>query len=114
MTDARAERTSEEAAAADRRASSRRVLAALFWLLASLSVLVGGVTLWAHQTLLTSDGWGNLVGEVVSDPEVVEDISSTVVTRVSDSLGVRQVPSEHRSLVGRLLPQGKRMGTNVL
>ena len=35
-----------------------RVLAAFFWLLASVSILLAGTTIWAQQTLLTSDGWG--------------------------------------------------------
>ncbi len=69
--------------------SSRRVLAAVFWLLASLSILLSGVTLWAHQTLLTSNGWSGIVSEVVADPEVIDEISSTLVTRISDSLDVR-------------------------
>lgn len=81
----------EAATPAEAKTSShtgRRVLAAFFWLLASLSILLGGVTLWAHQTLLSSSGWGNLVGDVIDDPVVIEDISSSIVTRVSESLGV--------------------------
>ena len=72
-----------------RGSTDRRVLAALFWLLASLAIMVSGVTLWAHQTLLTSNGWSGIVSEVAADPEVIDDISSTLVTRLSESLGVR-------------------------
>jgi hypothetical protein len=68
--------------------SSRRVLAATFWLLASLAILLSSVTLWAHQTLLTSSGWGGIVEDVISDPEVTDNIASVVVTRISDSLDV--------------------------
>ena len=73
---------------------TRRVLAALFWLLATVSILFAATAVWAHQSLLTANGWGNLVGEVVSDPVVVEDISSALVTRASDSLGVQKTVAD--------------------
>ncbi len=72
------------------RSRNRRVLAAVFWLLASLSVLFGGITLWAHQTLLTPDGWGGIVEDVVSDEEVVDAVSVVIVDRLAGSLGVRE------------------------
>jgi hypothetical protein len=67
------------------------VLAAVFWLLASLSVLVGGVTLWAHQTLLTADGWGGIVEDVIAEEEVTDAIAVVLVDRLSESLGVREI-----------------------
>jgi hypothetical protein len=67
----------------------RRVVAALCWLLASVAILFSGVTLWAHQTLLTSSGWAGIVEDVIAEPEVVEEVSTRLVTGVSDSLGVR-------------------------
>jgi len=73
----------------------RRVLAAAFWLLASLLVLVGGVTLWAHQTLLTSDGWGGIVEDVISEEEVTDAISVVLVDRLSQSLGVRELVADN-------------------
>ena len=80
-----------------RRTSGRSILAALFWLLSCLAILVGGVTLWAHQTLLTSSGWGSIVGGIASDPEVIEATSQRLVERVSDAIGVEDV-------VARVLP----------
>ena len=71
--------------------SGRRVLAGLFWLLASLAIMVAGVTLWAHQTLLTSDGWTGIVAEVAADPEVIEATSARVVDRLSEALGVQEI-----------------------
>ena len=68
----------------------RCVLAAVFWLLASLLVLVGGITLWAHQTLLTANGWGGLVAEVIEDEEVTEAISVVIVERLADASGIRE------------------------
>ncbi len=72
----------------------RRVLAALFWLLASVMVLFGGVVVWAHQTLLTSDGWGGIVEDVISEEEVTEAISVVIVDRLADSTLVRDTVAE--------------------
>lgn len=70
-------------------ATGRRVLAATFWLLASLAIMLSSVTLWAHQTLLTSNGWGGIVEDVIDDPEVTDNIATVVVTRISDGLGIQ-------------------------
>ncbi|MGD8485796.1 MAG: hypothetical protein PVH07_04070 [Chloroflexota bacterium] len=72
----------------------RRLLAAVFWLLASLAVLFGGVALWAHQTLLTADGWGGIVEDVIADEEVVEAVSMVVVERLGDSLGIGELVAD--------------------
>jgi hypothetical protein len=77
-----------------RRPGGRRVLAAVFWLLASVAVLVSGITLWAHQTLLTADGWGGLVADVVDDEEVTEAISVVVVDRLAESTGIGAAVAE--------------------
>jgi hypothetical protein len=71
-----------------RRTTPRSILAALFWLLACLAILVGGVTLWAHQTVLTANGWGTIVAGVAADPEVIAATSERVVDRVSESLDI--------------------------
>ncbi len=63
------------------RPQARRVLAAVFWLLASISVLFGSVAVWTHQTLLTGDGWGGIVEDVISQEAVTEAISVTIVER---------------------------------
>jgi hypothetical protein len=83
------EPTGDSAAPTKTKPSGRPVLAATFWLLASLAIMLGSVTLWAHQTLLTSNGWGGIVEDVISDPEVTDNIASVVVTRISDGLDVR-------------------------
>lgn len=81
--------TTTEGSEASGPAKGRRTLAALFWLLASLAIMVGSVSLWAHQTLLTDDGWGGIVEDVIADPEVTDNIATVVVTRISDSLNVQ-------------------------
>ena len=58
-------------------------------------MLVGGATLWAHQTLLTADGWGGIVEDVISEEEVTDAISVVLVDRLSESLGVRELVAEN-------------------
>ena len=72
----------------------RRVLAAVFWLLASILVLVAGVSVWAHQSLLTDDGWGGIVGDAISDEEVADAVSVVLVDRLAGSLGVNQLVAD--------------------
>jgi hypothetical protein len=72
----------------------RRVLAALFWLLASIMVLFGGVALWAHQTLLTADGWGGIVEDVISQEEVTDAVSVVIVDRLADSLEIQELVAD--------------------
>ena len=73
-----------------RRTTPRSILAALFWLLACLAILVGGVTLWAHETVLTSNGWGTIVSGIASDEEVIAATSERLVERVSESLAISE------------------------
>ena len=72
----------------------RRVLAAFFWLLASILVLVGGVSVWAHQSLLTADGWGGIVEDAISDDEVTDAVSTVLVDRLAGSLGVKKLVAD--------------------
>ena len=85
----------------------RRILAGFFWLLAVLALLVGSVTLWAHQTLLTSDGWTTVVSGVASDEEVIESASARIVDRLAESLNVQEtltdiLPGEMDSVAGAI------------
>jgi hypothetical protein len=74
--------------------SARRSLAALFWLLASLGVMVSTVLVWAHQSLLTTSGWSALVGEVFDDPAVVEATADRLVVRVSDAVDLPAIVAQ--------------------
>ena len=88
-----------------RRTTPRSILAALFWLLACLAILVGGVTLWAHQTVLTANGWGTIVAGIASDEEVIAATSERLVDRVSESLDIseqgRRDPARRHEPAGR-------------
>lgn len=69
--------------------AERRVLAGVFLLLASLGIMVSAVTLWAHQAVLTTDGWTDASGEIVTDPEVIDAAGVVVVDQASEALDLR-------------------------
>lgn len=79
------------------RLTGRSIVAALFWLLACLAILLASVTIWAHRTVLTDQGWGTIVAGVAADPEVIEATSQRLVDRVSESLDLE-------ATVARVLP----------
>src|SRR5688572_19526228 len=91
-------------------ASGRRILAGLFWLLASLGILVSTVVVWAHQSLLTTSGWTQLVGSVFDDPAVVEGTADSLVERVAVAIDlpaiVNQVLPGESELVAGLVTAG--------
>jgi hypothetical protein len=79
------------------RLTGRSIVAALFWLLACLAILLASVAVWAHRTVLTDEGWGGIVAGVAADPEVIEATSQRLVDRVSESLDLE-------ATVARVLP----------
>lgn len=101
------ESTAEAPALGPRRTSGRSILAGLFWLLSCLAILAGGVTLWAHQTVLTANGWGTIVSGIASDEEVIAATSAGLVDRVSESLAIGDkvaeiLPGEMKLVAGAL------------
>jgi hypothetical protein len=76
------------------RARAHGVLAALFCILASVAVLAGAFAVWAHQTLLTAQGWGDVVGEVIADQEVVDSVSAVLVERLGHRLGLNEAVAD--------------------
>ena len=77
----------------DREPVRASFLAGVFWLLASISVLPTPAP-WAHQTLLTSGGWGGVVGDVIERPEVQEAVATVGVQRLSQALDVNDKVAE--------------------
>ncbi len=58
-------------------------------ILASISVVLSGVTVWAHQVLLNSDRYAALVADVSDDPAVVAAVSAKVATGVVTAVDVQ-------------------------
>jgi hypothetical protein len=59
--------------------------------LAILGVMFSSATLGAHQSILTTEGWTDAMGEITSDPAVIEAAGVVVVDRVSEALELRSI-----------------------
>jgi hypothetical protein len=70
--------------------SRRRILAGLFWTLACLAFMLSTVTVWAHRSVLTTDGWSRLTSQVFSDPEVIQGTSVTLAERLTTAVGLEE------------------------
>ena len=75
--------------AARRRPRARSLLAGLLLVLGSLSIVVSGVTVWAHEVLLDSDRYAAMVAAISGDPAVIDAISSKVATSAVSALDIQ-------------------------
>src|SRR4249919_884130 len=76
-------------ATARRRPRARSLLAGLLLVLGSISIVLSGVTVWAHQVLLNSDRYADMVAAVSSDPAVIDAVSSKVATSAVSALDIQ-------------------------
>ncbi len=60
------------------RARLRRILVGLLVFLSCLAVVVTGLTIWAHYTVMNTDGYMNLVGPIGKDPEAIKNLSGYI------------------------------------
>ena len=65
-------------APAKRPSRLRRILVGLLVFLSCLAVVVTGLTIWAHYTVMNTDGYMNLVGPIGKDPEAIKNLSGYV------------------------------------
>jgi hypothetical protein len=72
-----------------RRPRARSLVAGLLLILGSLSLVLSGVTVWAHQVLLNSDRYATLVADVSDDPAVIDAISTKVAAGAVTALDVQ-------------------------
>jgi hypothetical protein len=74
-----------------RRSRRRRsVLAGIALVLACLTIVLATTSLWVHQVVLNTDRFTSLVTNVISEPAVIDPISSRVSEQVVVALGVEQ------------------------
>ncbi len=99
MADANEETTQVEAgdggvtavAAPTRRPSRmRRLLIGLLVLLSCLAVVISGLTLWTHYTVMNTDGYMNLVGPIGKDPEAIQNLSEYIGGQVIAATDLQQ------------------------
>ena len=56
----------------------RRILIGLLIVLSCLAVVVTGLTIWAHYTVMDTDGYMNLIGPIGKDPEAIKNLSGYI------------------------------------
>ena len=89
VTTAPAEPTPPAPPATRRRPRVRSLVAGLLLVLGSLSIVVSGVTVWAHQVLLNSDRYAAMVAAVSDDPAVIAAVSNKVAAGAVTALDVQ-------------------------
>jgi hypothetical protein len=57
---------------------TRRLLVGLLVLLCCLAVVVSGVTVWLHYTVMNTNGYMNLVGPIGKDPQAIQNLSGYI------------------------------------
>ena len=77
-------------APAGRPSRVRRLLIGLLVVLSCLAVVVTGLTLWTHYTVLNTDGYMNLVGPIGKDPEAIQNLSVYVGGQVIAATDLQQ------------------------
>jgi hypothetical protein len=73
---------------------ARGILAGLFWLLACIGVMAGTLSVWAHRSLLTADGWSNIMVTAAENPEVVAGTSDIIADRVAQAVGLEAIVAD--------------------
>jgi hypothetical protein len=77
--------------AGDRRGSrTRNVLVGVLVVLSCLAVVVTGITIWTHYTVLDTKGYMNLVGPIGKDPQAIKALSDYVATQVVTATDLQQ------------------------
>ena len=66
------------------------LLIGLLVLLSCLAVVVTGLTLWTHYTVMNTDGYMNLVGPIGKDPEAIQNLSEYVGGQVIAATDLQQ------------------------
>ncbi len=78
------------AAPARRPSRVRRLLVGLLVFLSCLAVVVTGLTLWTHYTVMNTDGYMNLVGPIGKDPQAIQNLSEYVGGQVVAATDLQQ------------------------
>jgi hypothetical protein len=89
----------------------RRWLVGILVVLAVLGVLVSTVTLWAHNVLMNTDKWVEVVAPVAKDPQVQHDLSVYLAQRGVDAINIQQ--RAENALPSQLDPLAAPIGTAI-
>ncbi|HEY5386771.1 MAG TPA: hypothetical protein VIL79_02610, partial [Thermoleophilia bacterium] len=69
---------------------ARTILVGLLILLTCLAVVVTGVAIWTHYTVLNTKGYINLVAPIGKDPEAIKALSGYVAGQVVTATDLQQ------------------------
>ena len=61
---------------------ARTILVGVLVFLTCLAVVVAGLTMWTHYTVLNTNGYINMVGPIGKDPEAIKSLSDYVATQI--------------------------------
>ncbi len=78
VMDVPADEAAAEIVPARRPGRLRRVLVGLLILLSCLAVVVSGLTLWTHYTVMNTDGYMSLVAPIGKDPKTIQQLSQYI------------------------------------
>jgi hypothetical protein len=94
--------TQAAAAPAPRPSRLRRLLIGLLILLSCLGVVVSGLTIWTHYTVMNTDGYMALVGPIGKDPQAIQNLSGYIA-------GQAVTASDLQQRVGDALPDRAKL-----
>ena len=73
---------------------ARRLLVGFLVLLCCLAVVISGVTIWVHYTVMNTDGYMNLVGPIGKDPQAIDNLSSYIAGQAVSATDLQQRVSD--------------------
>jgi hypothetical protein len=73
---------------------ARTILVGVLVFLTCLAVVVTGIAMWTHYTVLNTKGYINLVGPIGKDPEAIKSLSDYVATQVVTATDLQQRTQE--------------------
>ena len=79
---------------ARRPSRTRGFLIGLLIVLSCLGVVVSGVTIWVHYTVMNTDGYMNLVGPIGKDPQAIQNLSSYIAGQAVTATDLQQRVSD--------------------
>jgi hypothetical protein len=73
---------------------TRRYLVGVLIVISCLAVVVSGVTIWTHYTVMDTDGYMELVGPVGKNPESIRALSDYIAARVVEATDLQARTAE--------------------
>ncbi len=92
----------------------RSVLVGFLVFLTCLTLIVTGVTIWTHYTVLNTDGYMKLVGPVGKDPQAIKALSGYVAAQVVTASDLQSARAGRPPAKGRVPRRPHHLGRPVV